>query len=359
MRLDRPPDNICIFRLSAIGDATHTVPVVRALRDAWPQARLTWIIGKLEHRLLSQLDGVDFIVFDKRGGRSAVRALKAHLASRRYDLLLHMQVALRANLLSRMVKAPVRLGWDKARSRDRHTWFTNEQIASVPFQHQVQGFLEFPRALGIEVETPRWDLPVGDEDRSWAAEQLPGEQPTLLISPCSSHPLRNWLDERYAAVADHAAHELGMRVVLSGGPSELERRTAANIEQLMRAPAINLVGKDTLTQSLALLDRATVLISPDSGPAHMASAMGTPVVGLHAATWSRRSGPYHSLDLCVDRYGEAARQFRGKEPQALRWGHRIEEPGVMALIEVNAVLDQLERACRRAQSAPGSPEIVP
>lgn len=342
--MDRPPDNICLFRLSALGDATHTVPVVRALRDAWPQARITWIIGKLEHLMLGRLEGVDFIVFDKRGGLPAVRALRDHLGSRRYDLLLHMQVALRANLLSRLIKAPIRLGWDQARSRDRHTWFTNCQVASVPFQHQVQGFLEFPRALGVEVDTPVWDLPIGDEDRAWAAEQMPGGQPTLLISPCSSHPLRNWLDERYAAVADHAVHELGMRVVLSGGPSELERRTAANIESLMSAPAINLVGKDTLTQLLAMLERATVVLTPDAGPAHMASAVGTPVVGLHAATWSIRSGPYRSLDLCVDHYPEAARRFRHKEPEALRWGHRIEEPGVMELIRVDEVIGQLERA---------------
>lgn len=346
--MDRPPDNICLFRLSALGDATHTVPVVRALRAAFPTARLTWIIGKLEHRLLGAMTDVDFIVYDKRGGLAATRELRQRLRSRRYDLLMHMQVALRANLLSRLVNAPVRLGWDKARSRDRHTWFTNCQVAGVPFQHQVQGFLEFPRALGLDVGAPVWDLPISEEDRAWAAEQMPGTQPTLLISPCSSHPLRNWLDERYAAAADFAAHELGMRVVLSGGPSELERRTAANIESLMSAPAINLVGKDTLTQLLAMLERATVVLSPDSGPAHMASAVGTPVVGLHAATWSLRSGPYRSLDLCVDHYAEAARRFRNREPEELRWGHRIEKPGVMALIQVDEVQQQLERSLSRA-----------
>lgn len=320
------------------------VPVVRALHTAYPRARLTWIIGKLEHRLLSAIDGVDFIVFDKRGGIGAIRELRERLKSRRYDLLMHMQVALRANLLSRLVNAPIRLGWDKARSRDRHTWFTNCQVAEVPFQHQVQGFLEFPRALGLDVETPVWNLPISEDDRAWAAEQMPGGQPTLLISPCSSHPLRNWLDKRYAAVADHAVFDLGMRVVLSGGPSELERRSAANIESLMSAPAINLVGKDTLTQLLAMLERASVVLCPDSGPAHMASAVGTPVIGLHAATWSIRSGPYRSLDLCVDHYPEAARRFRGKEPEALRWGHRIEENGVMELIQVDEVNEQLQRA---------------
>ncbi|MEE4173135.1 MAG: glycosyltransferase family 9 protein, partial [Xanthomonadales bacterium] len=231
-------------------------------------------------------------------------------------------------------------------ARDRHAWFVSHQVAGVPFQHQVQGFLEFPRALGIEVAEPVWDLPVGEEDRAWAAAHLPDAGPILLLSPCSSHPLRNWSVERYAAAADFAAARLGMHVVLTGGPSDLERDTAAAIEARMERPALNLVGKDTLTQSLAMMARADVLLTPDSGPAHMASALNTPVVGLHAATWARRSGPYRFLDLCVDRYPEAARHYRRREPEALRWGHRIEEPGVMDLVSVEDVCDRLAAALR-------------
>jgi heptosyltransferase I len=275
-----------------------------------------------------------------------VKDLRNVLRGRRFDLLLHMQVALRANLLSRLVKAPVRLGWDRARSRDRHHWFTTDQVAAVPFQHQVQGFLEFPRALGIEVDPPVWDLPVGDADREWAAQQLPGEQPTLVLSPCSSHAMRNWSVDRYAAVADHAATR-GLRVVLAGGPSEIELNTAAAIEAAMQKPAINLVGKDTLTRSMALLERASIVLTPDSGPAHIASALNTPVIGVYAATWARRSGPYHSLHLTVDRYPEAARKFRSKEPEELRWGHRIEEPGVMDLVTVDDVVEKLELFLQR------------
>ena len=165
----------------------------------------------------------------------------------------------------------------------------------------------------------------------------------LLISPCSSHRLRNWRSEYYAEVADHAAAEMGMRIVLSGGPSELERRTGAEIEQRMRQPVLDLVGKDTLEQSKALLRRADLVISPDSGPAHIASAVGTPVIGLYAATWSRRSGPYNSLPLCVDRYEEAARRYRRKEATELRWGHRIEEPGVMDLVQPQDVIERLHQ----------------
>jgi len=163
----------------------------------------------------------------------------------------------------------------------------------------------------------------------------------LLISPCSSHVLRNWRAEYYAAVADHAANH-GMRVVLSGGPSALEIETGQAVEAGMKSTCLNLVGKDTLEQSKALLQRADLVLTPDAGPAHIASALGTAVLGLYAATWSRRSGPWNSLELCVDHYEEAARKFRGKAAAELRWGHRIEEPGVMDLVQPAEVMAKLD-----------------
>jgi heptosyltransferase I len=340
--LENQPASLCILRLSALGDATHTLPVVRAIQDHWPDTAVTWIIGKLERRLLGGLEGVEFIVFDKRGGWKEVTALQRALHGRRFDVLLHLQVAARANLLSRLVRAPVRLGWDQARSRDFHTRFTTHRVAAAPFQHQVQGFLEFPRALGIAVDTPRWDLPIAADADAWARERLPADQPVLLISPCSSHPLRNWREEHYAAVGDHASSRHGMAVVLSGGPSQLERETGAGIESRMAAPCLNLIGKDTLEQSKALLRQAAAVLTPDAGPAHIASALGTPVIGIYAATWSRRSGPYNSLDLCVDRYEEAARKYRHKAAAEVRWGHRIEEPGVMDLVRPADVIERLD-----------------
>lgn len=335
------PEHICILRLSALGDATHTVPVVRAIQEQWPATKITWIIGKLEHKLLSGLEDVEFIVFDKRGGWPAIQGLRSALRGQQFDILLHMQVAARANLLSRLVKAPLRLGWDRDRSRDFHHSFTQYHVAQVPFQHQVQGFLEFPRALGIQADTPRWDLPIATEAHDWVTERVPSDQPILLISPCSSHKLRNWRAEYYAEVADHAAGELGMQVVLSGGPSELELETGKEIADRMQLPCLNLVGKDNLEQSKAMLQRADLVITPDSGPAHIASALGTPVIGLYAATWSRRSGPYNSLHLCVDRYEQAARKYRKREATELRWGHRIEEPGVMDLIPPEKVIERI------------------
>jgi heptosyltransferase I len=131
-------------------------------------------------------------------------------------------------------------------------------------------------------------------------------------------------------------------VAICGGRSDLERRTADAILAAMKRPAVDLVGRDTLKQFLALSRRAVALLTPDSGPMHMANAMGTPVIGLHAASNPARSGPYSSREWCVDRYDAAARRFRGVPAAALPWGAKIEVPGVMDLIETEAVIERLD-----------------
>jgi hypothetical protein len=120
------------------------------------------------------------------------------------------------------------------------------------------------------------------------------------------------------------------------------------IEGAMSNEAVNLIGKDTLPRSLALLERADIVLSPDSGPVHLANALGTPVIGLYACTWSRRSGPYNSLALCIDMYADAARQFLGKNPEDLRWGKRIEQDGVMDLIRLTKSLSDCSQRFSRA-----------
>ena len=337
------PRSICLLRLSALGDVTHVVPLLRTLRQGFPEAAISWVIGKGEHRLLAGLEGVEFLEYDKKSGLGGMRALRRSLAGRRFDALLQMQVAARANLLSAFVPAKRRIGYDRARSKDLHGLFINERIADRPGIHVLDALGSFCEPLGLCQTEVRWDLPIPDEAHDWARAQWPNDdQPALLISPCSSHTLRNWRTERYAAVADHAV-DRGWRVVLCGGRSELERQTGDAILSAMRHAALDLIGKDTLKQLPALLQGGQLLMTLDSGPMHIGNAVGTPVLGLHAASNPERSGPYSSRRYCVDRYDDAARRYLGKPATSVPWGTKIEHEGVMDLVTVDDAIAAFER----------------
>lgn len=340
-----PPRRICLLRLSALGDVTHVVPVVRTLQRAWPDTRITWIVGRPEHTLVGDLPGVEFIVVDKARGWRGLGDLRRALAGRRFDALLHMQVALRANLAAALVRAPLRLGFDRARSRDAHGLVVNRRIAPRPRAHVLDGLFGFAEALGVSGRELRWDLPIPEPARAFAAGQLPAHAPVLAINACTSarfNNWRNWSAERYAAVIDHAAAHHGMQAVLTGGRAPAERDMAARILAEARYPVIDLVGRTTPKELLAVLARADAAIAPDTGPAHIANAAGTPVIGLYATSNPERTGPYLWRAWCVNRYPEALRAECGLGVDAARWGRRVRSATAMQHITVADVTGRLD-----------------
>ena len=342
--LKTPPKNICVLRLSALGDVAHTIPLIRQINDQWPGCKITWVCGKFEYNFLKLIQGVRFVLFDKKQRLKAYRNLRKDLRDERFDVLLHMQVSARANLASLCIRADIRLGWDKLRSRDLHHLFVNHRVADAQKQHQQEGFLSFGEALGVTQTSIHWDLPITENAKLFVSQNISSSKPLLVISACSSHEQRNWSAQSYAAVADYAVNTHGMLPVLTGGPADVEVKMSKDIMDCMENEALNLVGKDTLEQLIGLLEKADVVLSPDSGPAHLANAVGTKVIGLYACTWSKRSGPYHSLAYCVDKFEEAALLHKGKSANDLFWGAKIERAGVMDMITVEEVCDKLDLA---------------
>jgi heptosyltransferase I len=338
-----PPASVCILRLSAIGDCCHVLPVVRTLQAAWPQTRISWAIGAAEASLFGGIDNIDFKVFAKGG--KLISPQMACSFREPFDVLLHMQASWRANLLAWRIPARLKLGFDRGRARDGQWLFTQRAIAPQPRAHVMEGFFGFAEALGVTQRVLRWDIPLSEADRAFAREHLPDDRPVLLISPCSSaraRNFRNWRAERYAEVASHAISRHGMRVVVTGGPTPLEADYGRHLEsRLNRDAAKNLIGRTTLKQLLALIERATAVLCPDSGPAHLATTVGTAVIGLYASSNPLRTGP---LDLrwSVNVYPEAVQAEFGKSVEEIRWGRRVRDPHVMDRIPVAAVLAKLD-----------------
>ena len=216
--------SICILRLSAIGDVCHAVSAVQAIQKAHPNAKITWVIGKVEAMLLADLPGVELVVFDKKQGKPALKQLKQTFKGQCFDVLLNMQVALRAGFVARCIPAKVKIGFDWARSKELHSLFINKRIKAQSQAHVLEGFKGFAQAIGVDDYVPVWNMPFTNKDQAKADELLGDDylsNKLFVISPAASKAQRNWLADRYAALADYA-HTQGFKIVLTGGPTELE-----------------------------------------------------------------------------------------------------------------------------------------
>jgi len=333
--------DIAIVRLSALGDVTLLLPVVETLKRVAPQARITWITGTIAYQLLEGYPGVEFMVFDKSRGPRAYLDLRRQLHGRRFDALLAMQASWRANFIYPLIEAPIKIGFDSTRARDGQRLFTNHRIRFAR-EHLLDSFFAFLGALGIEERVLEWNLPISEADRSWAAARVPRERtPVLVVNPGASKAEREWPVERLIEVIRAAQSRWGAQIILTGGPGAREQAAGATIMNAVSTGVTNLIGATTPKKLAAVLARADCLLAPDTGPVHLAGAVGTPVVGLYAVAPPELSGPYLCPDLVVNRYPEAVRTILGQDPQSVNWTTRVHRGEAMRLIEVADVLSKL------------------
>ena len=335
------PKKLCILRLSAIGDVCHAVAMVQAIQRQYPQCEITWVVGKVEAMLLKGLPNVRFVIFDKKAGLAGYRDLRTALAKDKFDVLLHMQVALRASIASLMIKAKVKIGFDRFRAKEGQWLFTNAQVAAQQSPHVLDGFMAFAEAIGVTDITPRWQMPISDEDQLWASELLLSDKPVAIICPAASKEERNWSAQGYGEIA-HYLVERGFNVVVCGGPTDMERKLAEMIEANCPHSLTNLVGKTSLQQLLACLKVAHLVIAPDTGPAHMAVTVGTPVIGLYAHSNPLRTGPYSFQDYVVSYYQSAIEQQEQMPLAQIPWGVRAKGGDLMTNIQKQQVVEKIE-----------------
>lgn len=336
------PKTLCLLRLSAIGDVCHATAMVQQIQRQWPSIKITWVIGKVEAAMLEGLPGVEFVVFDKSAGLQGYRDLKRQLSGVTFDVLLHMQVALRSSLASLCISAKTKIGFDKARAKEGQWLFTNKRVAPMEQPHVLDGFLGFAQVLGIKTEKPSWQMPIPDDAQLWASEKLAGDKPIAVISPAASKAERNWHVEGYSAIAEHLS-ERGFQVVICGGPTTAEKLLSEDIVSHCKYPVINLVAKTSLKQLLAVLKLAHLVIAPDTGPAHMAVTVGTPVIGLYAHSNPHRTGPYYYQQYVVSCYQQVVQQQYGMPVSKLPWGIRAKGSTLMNGISVTQVKDKIRQ----------------
>ena len=339
---DQKLKRIMLFRLSALGDVVMMLPLVNVLQSAYPNAEITWVTTPLMYDLLQGLPGVHFQVVEKPRSVLGWLRLCRTLRAETYDLCIAAQASWRAHCCYPFIRARRFIGWGGPRAKDGHRWFVSERIPFEPV-HLVDAFLGFARHLGLDTTEPAWHLPLTSADHEYVARLAPGDAgPLVVINPMASCPERTWALARYVALLDEIAVRWQCRVVLIGGPSATEYTFSETIAQQVQSPPMLLTGKLSLKHTAALLARATVLISPDTGPAHMAVAVGTPVVGLYAVAASAWCGPYGS-PYTVDVYEQAVSTYLDQAAKRLAWGERVHHLEAMSLITIDQVLAQLEK----------------
>ncbi len=300
---------ILIVKTSAIGDVSHTLPALHALRAAFPSARIDWLVEREAADIVWQHPALDRVLVSERrqwiaawrAGRrlealQGVFRLASELRAVSYDLLFDFQNLLKSSVFVALARARRKVGFGRGMEHAEMSYlFLNERIPAVPMDmHAVERELYILRAVGVPVSEVRFDLPLTKAHHRRAADILAahglgGSKRLIALNPMTTWPTKHWPSERFVHLADRLA-AAGWDLVFTGGPAD--RQAIAEICGAMRRPAANIAGQTSLMELAAAYRRVRALVTTDTGPMHLAAAVGTPVVAVFGPTAPWRTGPY-------------------------------------------------------------------
>jgi lipopolysaccharide heptosyltransferase I len=312
---------IALVRLSSLGDVVHALPVASALRRLCPGAELTWIVERREQAVLVGNPDLDALVdVDTRlwrrefrrpgGGREVavkVRGLVRRLGGGRFDVAVDLQGLWKSGLITGLTRAPLRVGFAARHCRERGSaLFTTRRVAVPPGAHHVvQANLALLAGLGLDPAAagpPRFPVPRDGSAEATVArylqeEGLKPDTPLVVLNPGSGGEGKRWAIEAYRRLGDEVAVRLQARVLLAWGPGE--EPLARAIAHGMRVTPV-VPPPTSIPELVALLRRATLVVGGDTGPIHLAAALGAATVGLYGPTSARRNGPFGDRTAAVE-----------------------------------------------------------
>ncbi len=334
---------VCIVLLSGIGDVVHGLPLANDLKRRFPAVDVVWVAEPAPAQVLAHHPSVDrTIVYRKGAGLEGVEALRAAMKDVRADVTLNIQRYVKSVWPTLFSGAPVRVGLPRSKTRDGVFLAHTHVLAESPWKHSQDLFLDFRWALGVARDAPvTWGLRFSDAERAEQRaffERLDG-RPRAALVVSSANPRKDWAPTRSAALADALAADFGFQVLLVGGPSPRERALADAVLASAGSRPIDCLG-DSVRRLAWIVDGSDLVVSPDTGPLHIAHALEVPVVGLFGHTNPARVGPYARFgDLVVDRYTDP-----GDEPDPSGY---LPKDGRMDRITVADVLEKVELARSR------------
>ena len=302
---------ILIVKLSAIGDVIHTLPALCAIRSHWPDAHITWLIEEAAADLVIGHRALDRVIVSgrkrwirqlatashRRQALCEMRSFWRELRDTRYDLVIDFQSLLKSAVLARLARGGRKIGFDRGMQHQECSYLLlNERVPPVDMEvHALTRGLRLIEAIGVKSTALDYGIPESDDDRRridrlLVSEKIDGTRPLVAVNPVALWETKLWLNDRFAALGDRMVTELGVDVVFTGGLAD--RTVNQRIRRLMTAPSADLSGRTSLTMLAALYRRAALLVTTDTGPMHLAAAVGTPVVALFGPTAPWRTGPF-------------------------------------------------------------------
>jgi len=298
--------NILIVKLSAIGDVVHTLPSVAALRNLYPKAHITWVIEEASSDLIMNHPFIDRVLVSRRRhwlrnlGKfrhihqtlREIRSFLSELRDRRYDLVVDFHGLLKSSVIVVASRGKRKLGYDSM--QELSGLFVNETIFEDMTKHAVDRYLDFIRYLGGDVERPEFLIPVGSETDACVTALLQTHgidsgDSFVAVNPVAYWETKLWTNEGFAELCDRIIAELNMTVVFTGSKNDT---IVKEIRSTMTELSVSLEGQTSLQELACLYRRASLVVTTDSGPMHIAAAVGTPTVAIFGPTDPARTGPY-------------------------------------------------------------------
>ena len=351
VELPSPPRRILLIKPSAIGDVVHALPILNLLRRRWPDAHIAWLLTPACANLLEGHPLLDQIILFERGKLArgwrepaAARGLFSFMKGLRggeFDLVVDLQGLFRSGWFAWQTHAPVRIGFGNGRELSP-LFYTHRVDVGAPEQHAVDRYLKVAAALGCGDSPVQFPLHVSDDDRRHVDSLVPRDRPYAVLVPGTNWATKRWPTEKFASLVKPLRQRFGLATVVAGAPNELALANQVGGDA-------NVAGKTTLRQLVALLDRAALVIANDSGPMHIASALGKPLVTLFGPTNPLRTGPYWRDDavLRLDIPCSPCYSRRCSHQSCLRW---LETEAVLVMAE-----RQLHAHRKPREEAPSAP----
>ncbi len=324
--------SICILRLSSIGDITHIVPIISTIRNAYPQSKISWVIGKTEYQLVKNIRDIEFIVVDKSKTFDSIVELRSLFKNNRFDVVLHMQKSLRSKLISKVISGRVNVTFNDI---------------DTGHSHVIDHFFRFLEKIGIDKKILDWQCEsmLSNNEKFIKKNNLLHLKPFIAINPFTSirsNNFREWNYDNFATISEYCKNQFSLNTIILG---KTNRDRASKLLAYFKpnTGTIDLINKTSLSEMLTVLSMSKLYIGPDSGTLHMARMVDIPIVGLYATSNPERTGPYQKMEYVINKYEEAVEKYINKNNKRIKWGERVRNADAMSLITINDVKNKIKQ----------------